>query len=426
MKAETFIQLMTFFLLSLITSSTLGLPFSNSAKAEVNGNSIDVNSEYSSGTISSPIQTLSLWYAWINCNGTQVIYLAYQSTSVRPPVITFVGQRYITENDEEVFVGNTLTGMEVYNDTNGNGIPDGPSEILYNFAVNSSASFEATPIKKSIVQGTAHYTWGVRYNDIDGFFLTNDQVEGANVILEYLNFSFDFSILGNRSILKTDFGIGRITDVTYSNFNLNLTGLSLSLLYGTAVLTPKNHVTLVDGSPYNSMTAQASTGPAESGQITIGNVTAYEFLFGQNYTLFTASQNQSIPSLAVGAAQESVSEGLYRPVEPLISDFEDVLNGVFSKMGTINEPINLDYINSSFLYRVCYPDWSGNPIEHDPEYVAHLTTSANSVLPTTSFPWIFLISAVIISSAVLLGAIYDLKRTRKIGFLKTLNVRRKT
>jgi hypothetical protein len=425
MKAKILIQIVTCFLLSLMISSALSLPFSTNVKAELNGDSIDVNSEYSSGTIGSPIQTLSLWYAWISCNGTQVIYLAYQSTSVRPPVITFVGQRYITENNEEVFVGNTLTGMEVYNDTNGNGIPDGPSEILYNFAVNSSASFEATPIEKSMVQGIAHYTWGVRYNDIDGFLLTNDQVESANVILEYLNFSFDFSILGNRSILKTDFGIGRITDVTYSNFNLNLTGLSLSLLYGTAVLTPKSHETLIDGSSYNSMTAQASTEPAESGQIKIENVIAYEFLFGQNYTLFTGPQNQSIPSLTVGAAQQSVSEGLYMSVEWSLSNFQSVLNDVFSKISTINEPISLDYTNSSFLYRVCYPYWSGNPIEHDPEYVAHLTTS-NSVLPTTSFPWIFLVSAVIISSAVLLGAIYDLKRTRKISFSKKLNVWGKT
>jgi len=421
MKAKIFVQLVTCFLLSLMISSALSLPFSMTVKAELNGEGIDVNSEYSSGTTGSPNENLSLWYAWINCNGTQVIYLAYLSTSVRPPVITFVGQRYITENNEEVFVGNTLTGMEVYNDTNGNGIPYGPSEILYNFAVNSSASLEATPIKKSTVQGIAHYTWGVRYNDVDGFLLTDNQVESANVILEYLNFSFDFSILGNRSILKTNFGIGRITDVTNSNFNLSLDGLSLSLLYGTTVLTPKSHETLIDGSSYNSMTAQASTGPAESGQITIENVTAYEFLFGQNYTLFTGSQNQTIPSLTVGVAQQSVSEGLYVSVEWVLSDFENVLNDVFSKISTINEPISLDYTNSSFLYRVCYSEWGGNPIEHDPEYVAHLTTG-NSVLPTTGFPWIFVVSAVIISSAVLLGAIYDLERTRKISFLRTLNV----
>jgi hypothetical protein len=408
-------------------SSALSLSFStNVVKAQLNGDSIDVNSEYSSGTISSPNETLSLWYAWINCNGTQVIYLAYQSTSGPSPVMTFIGQRYITENNEEVFVGNTLTGMEVYNDTNGNGIPDS-SEILYIFGVNSSASFEATPIKKSMVQGIAHYTWGVRYDDVNGFLLTQNQVESANVILDYLNFSFDFSIVGNRSILKTDFGIGRIIDVAYSNFNLSLDGLSLSLLYGTTILTHESYETLIDGSSYNSMTAQASTGPAESGQITIENVTAYEFLFGQNYTLFTGSQNQSIPSLTVGVAQQSVSEPSYEyvSVEWLLSDLENVLNDVFSKISTFNEPINLDYINSSFLYRVCYSEWGGNPIEHDPEYVAYLTTS-NSVLVTTSFPWIFLVSAFIISSSVLLGAIYDLKRTRKISFLRTLNFWKKT
>lgn len=119
------IMRVTCFLLLLI-SSAFSLPLSLTAKAELSGEDIDVNSEYSSGTISSTNENISLWYTWINCNGTQVICLAYQSTAVRPPVTTFIGQHYMTENNDEAFVGNTLTGMEIYNDTNRNGIPDGP------------------------------------------------------------------------------------------------------------------------------------------------------------------------------------------------------------------------------------------------------------------------------------------------------------
>jgi hypothetical protein len=390
-------------------------------RAELSGSGIDVNSEYSSGTISSPNETLSLYYVWINCNGTQIIFLAYQSTSGPSPVITFFGQHYITETGQEAFVGNSLSGMEVYNDTSGKGIPEEPSDILYYLGLNSSANFEATPIEKSMVQGIAHYTWGVRYDDVNGFLFTNDQAESANVVLDYLNFSFDFSVLENMSILKTDFGIGRILSVTNSNFNLSLDGLSLSLVYGTDVLTPASYETLINGSPFNSMTAKISTGPTGSGQLSIENVTAYEFLFGQNYTLSTGSENRTIRSLTIGVAQTSVSEDYYISVGWLFSDFENVLNDVFSKISTINKPINLNYLNSSFLYRVCYPEWGGNPIEHDPEYVAYLTIG-NSVFATTSFPWIFLVFVSIISSAALLGAIYDLKRTRKIRLVTALSV----
>ena len=429
MKAKVFLQSVTFLILVLLISPRINLPFSTMAEGQLNGNSIDVNSEYSSGTISSPNDFYSLWYTWINCNGTQVIYLAYNSTSGRPPVATLFGQRYIDENNEELFVGNILTGMEIYNASGGNNVPQGPNGSLYDLVVNSSASLEATPVEKSMIQGVAHYTWGVRYDNIDGSLVSSGPappfssgaVEDARVALQYLNFSFDFSVQENMSILKTSFGMGPLT-VTSSNFDVtSVDGLSLSLLYGTTVFTTENYTTLIDGSPYNSTTATESTAPADSGQLTVGNVTAYDFVFGQNYTLLAGSQPQSIPSITVGAAQESVPDGLYRSVEGLLSDsdVDNIMNDAISRVSTINETINLDSVNASFLYRVCYPVWGGSAIEQDPEYVAHLITS-NTILPAASFPWILLASGVIISSAVLLGAVYDLKRTRKIGFLRKL------
>lgn len=412
MKDRIFVQMITCFLLSLIVSFALTLSFSMNVRAELSGNGIDVNSEYSSGTIPLAYYGFSLWYTWINCNGTQLIYLACQPATVTPPVTTFLGQRYITENGDEVFVGNTLTGMEIYNDTDKNGIPE-QSEVDYVFMVNSSASFEATPVQKLLVQGTAHYRWGTRYNGIDAFLLNDNQSESAKVILSYLEFSYDFSVQENESILKSNFGIGQITNVIYSNFNTNLDGLSLSLLYGTAILTPKPYETLVNGSSYNSLTAQTSTQPLQSGEIAVENVTAYEFLFGQNYTLSEGAQNQTIPSITVGTAQQSMSRGVYTPVKYVISTFETTLNDIFNGISSITEPFNLDYTNSSFLYRICYPTWDGNPIEHDPEYIAHLTTGNVALSTDQSLPWNVLTFAAVICSITFIGAIYDLRRTRK-------------
>jgi hypothetical protein len=47
--------------------------------------------------------------------------------------------------------------MEVYNDTNANGTPAGPSEILYNFAMNSFES-EVFSVQKSVLEGVSYYT----------------------------------------------------------------------------------------------------------------------------------------------------------------------------------------------------------------------------------------------------------------------------
>ena len=205
--------------------------------------SINTSAEYSNGTIGTPIEGLALWYAWINASGSQIIFLAYQSYLYNPPVITFLGQHYYTENGTEVFVGNTLEAMEIYNDTNGNGLPDanytsGKSEILYHFFVNSSASFAIQPINKTLVNGLPHYQWGIRYQTIDGFLNSGNQSTDAMVMIDFMDFSYDFYIQDNVTYLKTNFGIGKILGITpFNNANVSLDGLSLALLYGTVVIT---------------------------------------------------------------------------------------------------------------------------------------------------------------------------------------------
>ncbi len=378
---------------------------------------IDTRTEYSNGSISSPHPGLALWYTWINTSDTQIIYLAYQSHMYNPPVVTFFGQHYYTENDTEVFVGNTLTSMEVYNDTNGNGVPDidfatGKSEIVHYFLVNSSVSFEATPIEKSLINDVPHYKWGIRYATIDGYLTSEDGSPAAMVMLDYLALSYDFYIQNNVSYLKTNFSIGKILDITpLSSVNVTLEGLGLSLLYGTTIITMKPYVTMVNGEPYNSTTAQASAKPTESSEIRIENAKAYEFLFGQNYTLFRDSQEEVYESQSAAVANRSISGNLRVSVEWLLHDLEGVLSDLFPRMSSMNAPINLDYSVSSLLYRVCYPRWDGCRLEHDPTYVAYLKTG---IIPEISPPMMFVIAAALMGLVALMAALVDLRKTRKM------------
>lgn len=387
------------------------------ASGSIGGGDIDTSTEYSNGSVSSPHQGVALWYVWVNSNGTQIIYLAYHSYIYNPPVVTFLGQHYQTENGTEVFVGNTLTSMEVYNDTNGNGVPDadfatGTSEIMYYFLVNSSVSFEITSIKKSLIDGVPHYTWGIRYDTIDGFLIFEDQSPAASVLLDYIAFSYDFHIQNNVSYLKTNFSIGKTLKITqFSDTSVILDGLSLSLLYGTTVITSKPYVTLVNGEPYNSTTTQISVESTESGEIRIEDVKTYEFIFGQNYTLFWDPQEEIYESQSAAVANRSVSSGVRVSVEWLLSDLEGVLSDLFPKISSMQATINLDYTVSSFLYRVCYPQWGGYRLEHDPTYVAYLNTM---VMPEASPPLLILITAALLSIVALTVALIDLKKTRKM------------
>lgn len=387
---------------------------------------IDTNLEYSNGSISSPHPELSLWYTWINTSDTQIIYLAYQSQILNPPVITFLGQHYHTENGTEIFVGNTLTAMEVYNDTNGNGVPDadfvtGSSEIMYYFMVNSSVSFVITPIKKSMVDDLPHYTWGVRYQTIDGFLLFEDQSPAASVMLDYMEFSYDFYIQNNVSYLKTNFDIGELLEIiprSFQDVNVTLDGLSLALFYGTTVITSKPYTTLVDGKPYNSTTAPAVAEPTELGEIRVGDAKAYEFVFGQNYTLFKDSQQEIYGSQSTAVAKTSVSSGIRMSVEWLLSSLEQVLSNLFPKISSMQTAITLDYNVSSFLYRVCYPLWDGFRLKHDPTYVAYLSAASTlgipPPIPELAPPIQFLVAAALIGLVALAVALINLRKTRKV------------
>ena len=207
--------------------------------------SINTNAEYSNGTLSTIWPGVYIWYDWVNASGSQVVFLAFQSPVTTVPVMAFVGQHYYDQNGTEVFVGSTLGDMEVYNDTNGNGLPDanytsGQSEILYDFIVNSSQITEIQPIDRTTIQGLPHYRWGITYRTIDGSFIypngtvdvdgTNTNVR-ASAMIDYMNFSYDYYIQGNVSYLKTSFGLGKITQIEPypGSSNLSLNGLSLAL-----------------------------------------------------------------------------------------------------------------------------------------------------------------------------------------------------
>src|SRR5437899_3062288 len=85
--------------------------------------SVNFSTEYSSGDV-QVLPYSQAWYTWININGTHTIFLALHSTEYPSPVSAFVGESYNTSSGSRVFVANAIMAIEVYNDTDGNGILD--------------------------------------------------------------------------------------------------------------------------------------------------------------------------------------------------------------------------------------------------------------------------------------------------------------
>lgn len=381
-----------FILILFILFSSLYLK-SNSVKVEAaNGYSvhnIDTNAEYTNGSIPTPIG--GIWYAWVNISETQIIYYALFSDEINSPIMNFFGQRFRVENDTEVFVGNTLTLIEVYNDTNGDGIPQanftsGESEIVYYLLVNSSVGYEVTPIQKILKGETLHYTWGFEYDMIDAFLLypkEQPRQAAAKVMIDYLAFYYDFYVVQNVSNVKTSFRIGEIIDIQpfWSELPVSLDGLGLSLLFSTITVSAKPYSAYVNGEPYNSTTAANPATATGSGQIAVEMIKAYEFLFGETYNLTRGEGIEIHEVKSEAAATTSVPQGAQSRLDWMLTYFEDNLNinDLFPSASGIGGKVNLDYNVSALLYRICYPVWDGLLIQHDPTYIAYLFS--NTIIP---------------------------------------------
>jgi hypothetical protein len=374
--------------------------------------SIDTQSEYSNGSIQFGKFALKSWYDWINIQGTQVIFFAYYSEVYNSPIITFVGQHYVTMNGTEVFIGNTLTLMEVYNDANKNNVPE-VNEIGYFFLVNSSVGFAVTPIQKITLGEVAHYRWGVKYQTVDGFLLDENGTSGARVIVEHMAFSYDYYIQNNVSYLKTGFDIGEIVKIEPNEPDLTLEGLSLSLLYATMTITTEKYTVLVNEQPYNSANAFPSPLATDRSEINIANQKTYEFVFGENYTLYRNAIVKNHKSFSAASATNTVSSNARGHLNWLIEDLERVLEELFPRISEMQANIDLDYATSTFVYRVCYPTWGGHRVKHDPIYIAYINPQGTTGIPI-SIPLELLITATAIGLIALIAAVWELQKTKRL------------
>ncbi len=363
-----------------------------------------VNAEFANGTITQPNSPLEIWYDWVNVSGTQVInYVAYTNPGYPypAPIFNLIGQHLQLATGSQVFVASDLDKFEVYSNPNGAGIPQGSftstgNGILYYMFMNMSESVSVAPIQRVLIGNVPHYQWSFTYEHVYAYLLQPTSSGGINtvaaLVFDHITLGYDFSVNGNVSNLKPSFDIGQVTSFNaFGSTNFSLNGLSLALLYPTTTYASQSYSTSVNGQPYNSTTTQNSIIDAQDAQITVGNVTAYEFLFNGNYTLSTEESNQTqqasvetYPAKAEVASISSLPLQVYSPVVDGISFFSDELN-LNALFGGSWPDISTDYSASSLVYRVCFPVWNGMQIANDPLYVGYISgTSSSTTVPELS------------------------------------------
>lgn len=378
------------------------------------------NAEYSNGTLIFENSPLNVWYDWVNTSNTQIInYFAYTNSDYPYPVpiANFVGRHFQLADGNGIFVASALDKFEVYRNANGDGIPQsnttsGNNEVLYWMYTNMSEGYSIIPIQKTMVNSTPHYTWGFMYQNAYAYLENYTSVFGlvAKLIFDHITIGYDFSINGNVTNLKVNFDIGKVSNLTMLGpSNITLDGLSLALLYTTSVYTSDLYSTYVNSQPYNSTTANGSAVAAQAAQVGVGDATAYNVVFGGNYTL-SSNANNNNSTYAAKAEAVALSSLPWQTYGPQFWQM-NFFGGAFSLTNLFGgswSPVNTNYNVSPLIYRVCFPVWSGEQILYDPLYIAYLSGAS----PIPEFPPLT-IPILLFAVAMLSACVFTAKKLRK-------------
>jgi outer membrane protein assembly factor BamB len=365
---------------------------------------IDIQSEYSSGN-STPGQ--GLWYAWVNTGNTQVVMLAtsffqgggpsFNGHSLPSPISVIIGEHFNTSRGE-VFVANTPTFMEIYNDSNHNGIPDSDfshhsSEIIYYIIWNASQSFQTTPVEKQIDQeNVVHYKWSVRYNGVAGILVPpfvdeEDKFPLTTCWIDYVACSYDYYVKETNSYLKVGFEVSPLTDLmtlknvsgTYQAVpaNLSLKGMSLAVLFATSIACAHSYQVMVKGQDYNSTTTGIPDIPTDNATINMDNWSVYNFIYNGTYTVNNDGTPETYMSKGSACGDVSVLSPyvLANGGPCLFLRWNESANVVDDLIARISNSLQVDTIlreNSSFFYRVSFPVWGNGTLSYDPTYIGEL------------------------------------------------------
>src|SRR3989475_10267097 len=311
-------------LASMITIIALLAVFSRASlihSISAQSSSIDLSKEYASGDV-DVFPYLQAWYTWININGTHTIFLALHSYQAQSPVSAFVGQGYNASSGSKVFVANALLALEVYNDTNGNGYLDAnygtsTTELKYLLGMNASQTFAPSPVQKTITSGIAHYSWGVTYGNVQAILIKaaspnygyTGGLAASYTSIDHVSFSYDYSLIGNTTYLKTSYDIGNVVLVPPTDPGVTLQGLSFSLLHTTLAVASHQLSVVAGSNPYDS---QTSTSPSlvTAAQLSVDNGLTYEFRFRDDYTL-VKTPTETHPALYVASPSNSLPTGAF-------------------------------------------------------------------------------------------------------------------
>ena len=328
---------------------------------------------------------------------------------------------------ETYFLSNTISGFELYNDSNGNGVIDSSEEIQYFVMLNATQAFTFSDITILKDENTTTYKWTSNYYDIDGFLFSSNSAGTPKAIIPSFNISYTVVERNSSTDLSVKFEIGE-WDAYYVSFDgynevrgetIDLSGLSLSILY-TSVIRSTSQL---------KITKSSEIGPLSDIKVSLDNKVLFATELNESYTL----DDDSTPiGVITTIAPDNTFLNDQNLAWALSEDYIGQLKGMNSSITELPAiPEDNIPVQDILHYRIMYPEWSGNKIIHDPNYrtfkLGVITTNPSSSTQTSSstessnpqtgfdFPKIEGTSLVVISTIAgiaVLGLIFVIERRK--------------
>jgi len=331
------------------------------------------------------------------------------------------GMHFITDAGEEVFIGALLAFLLTYNDTNGNGIPDPASEkMLHVIPFGADKSLNGTyPPKVTSMNvkkhSDTHYSFGMKYENLYALVTENyiaTAVWKTGWIAKFSELTITYDIVFNEDTgevtTETFYTIGEVTELWAFILGIPIPvnpdqipdNMGLAVAHYVTVFTSNYKVKGAESG--NEIKTDITEPVDEDIIIETNQERAFEIGFRGDYVLKDSlGQVQKNETPAINILLQArpldltlvlwqlgfsahvfsfMAYGLSDSVQDLYSSPRDL------KDKSLNPFNRYGFRASALWYVVCFPEWNGYRVEHDPVYTAYASSKEATPEPDKKKP----------------------------------------
>ena len=361
------------------------------------------------------------------------------------------GMHYFSTEGQEIFIGALLAFLMVYNDTNDDGIPNPTEDKAYviPFGVASWLDTDTYPPevtnKKVTKISDNHYQMGITYKNMFAVVTGNywaTAILRTGFIAKFSEFSVTYDIKIDEETgevsTETFYEIGQVTELwlVFLGIPIKVQGdlhevmddrLGLAAVHFTTVFTSNYDVTK-DGNDFDTNVDEEVEGDIDlmDGQ----GARAFSIGFRGDYDLIDEDTDDTIADdadamnvilqaklddLILVAWQLGFSAAVFAGMAFGLSEYVrgqfdsiDDLSGDSTSGGNYNKK---GFGAKAFWYAVCFPNFDGYRVEHDPVYTAYFGEAGTEPEEEEKSPGFEL--AFVLTSVMILVAVYAVRSRKK-------------